>query len=90
MFAFAALCALLFAGAICFALVFAVGAIVKVAFHAILWPLKLLLLPFLLIAVVIKLALVLALAGIVIAVLVPLAILAVLIAAPFFVVSALT
>ena len=80
---------LLLAGVICLVAFIVVAMIAKTLVHVIFWPLKILFLPFLLIALVIKLALVLAFLGVVVAVLIPLAILALLFVGPFLLVSAL-
>jgi hypothetical protein len=86
MFELLALFALLFVGGLCLVAFIAV----KAVFHLIFCPIKILLLPFLLIGFVIKLAVLVAVAAIVIAVLIPLAILALLFAAPFILAAALT
>lgn len=81
---------LVIGGAICFVAVAAAVAFTKVLVHVVFWPLKILLLPFLLLAVIIKLAIIIAVVGVIAAVLIPLAILAVLFAAPFLVAAAFT
>lgn len=65
-------------------------AVFKVAIHAVFWPLKLLLLPFVLVALVVKLALIITLVVVVAAVLIPLAILFAIFAGPFLLIGALT
>ncbi|HEX9163857.1 MAG TPA: hypothetical protein VF980_19265 [Thermoanaerobaculia bacterium] len=82
---------LLFAGGvICLIAFVAVIAVTKIALHVVFWPLKILLLPFLLIGIVIKFVLLLTVGVVVLALLVPLAIIVLLFGAPFFLISALT
>jgi hypothetical protein len=90
MLAFLTLCTLLFAGVVCVAAIAAVGIILKVVFHAIFWPLKILLLPLILIGLLIKLALIAAVFGVILIVLIPLGLVVLLFAAPFFIAGALT
>ena len=90
MFTLLTLFCLMVAGVVCFVAFFAVVMIVKTVVHVALWPLKLLFLPFLLVGLVIKLAFLLTVGAMVLAVLIPLAILLLLFAAPFLLISALT
>ncbi len=81
---------LMMAGLVCLAVFVVALTIFNVAIHAIFWPLKLLLLPFVIVAVVIKVALLLTVAAVVVAVLIPIGIVVLLFAGPFLLVSALT
>ena len=75
----------------CAITVFALAAFaLKMTFKLVLLPIKLLLLPFIAIAVIIKLAFLLALGAIVMAILIPIAILLAIVVGPFLLVSALT
>jgi hypothetical protein len=90
MFTLMTLFGLMVAGFVCLAVFIAALTVFKLAIHAIFWPLKLLLLPFILVAVVIKVALLVTVAAVVVAVLIPIGILVLLFAAPFMLLSALT
>ncbi|MGZ8797531.1 MAG: hypothetical protein ACXW3E_02600 [Thermoanaerobaculia bacterium] len=84
------LLALLVAGAACVAAVAITVLALKVAFHVTFWTMKLLLLPFVVVAVLVKLTLLAALAAAVLAVIIPIAIVLVLIATPFLLLGALS
>jgi hypothetical protein len=90
MFTLMTLFAVLFAGAAIMAVIGLTVAAGKVVLYSIVWPLKLLLLPILLVLFVIKAVLIIAVVSIFAAVLIPLLIIGVLVAAPLFAVSALT
>jgi hypothetical protein len=90
MLALMTLFAMMAAGVVCLVAFVAALAIFKVAIHAVFWPLKLLLLPFLLVALVIKLVIIITVVAVVAAVLIPLAILAMLFVGPFLLIGALT
>ena len=90
MFTFLALVTLAFGGLLCLAIVAVVGVGLKLAFHAVLLPLKLLFLPLLLVAIVVKVVFVVAFGAVIVALLITLAIVALLFAAPFVLISALT
>ena len=84
------LLALLVAGAACVAALAIIVLAFKVALHVAFWSLKLLLLPFVLIAVLVKLTLLAALASVVLAIILPILIVLAIVAAPFILVSALS
>jgi hypothetical protein len=88
MFAFLTLCTMLVAGAVCVAVIAAVGFALKVAFHVILLPLKILVLPFLIVGIVIKLVLIVAAIAVGAALLIPLAIVALIVIAPLLLLKA--
>ena len=69
---------------------FVIAAIMKFTFHAVFWPLKLILLPFILVAVVIKIALVVTLFTVAAALILPLLIVGAVLAVPLIVLSVLT
>ena len=78
------------AGLVCVVVFVATLAVFKVAIHAVFWPLKLLLLPFLLVAVIVKFVVILTLVVVAAAGLIPLAIVALLFVGPFLLIGALT
>ena len=84
------LVALFVAGVTCVAAVAITVLALKVAFHVTFWTMKLLLLPFVLVAVLVKLTLLAALTAAVLAVVIPIAIVLMLIAAPFLLLGALS
>ncbi len=90
MLALMTLFAMMATGFVCLVAFVAALAIFKVAIHAVFWPLKLLLLPFILVAVVIKLALVLTMVVVGIALLIPLLVIGLLFVGPFLLIGALT
>jgi hypothetical protein len=82
--------ALMAVGGICLIALVTMLKVAHFAIHAFFWPFKLLLLPFLLIALVVKLAFVFAFAVVVLAVLIPLGLIVLLVGAPFFLAASLT
>ena len=77
-------------GMICLIAFVAFIALTKFALHAVFFPLKILLLPFLLVGLVIKFAILLTVGVVILALLIPVAIIVMLFAAPFLLISALT
>jgi len=90
MLALMTLFAMMSVGFVCLIAFVATLAIVKVAIHVVFWPLKLLMLPFILIAVAVKFVLILTLVVVSAALLVPLAIIGMLFVGPFLLIGALT
>jgi len=78
------------AGAACVAAADAAAAVVKFSLHAIFWPLKLLLLPVLLVFLIIKVAFIVTAAVVIFALLLPVFVVGLLLAAPLVALSALT
>jgi hypothetical protein len=81
--------ALALVGGLCVLVIAIAGAIMKAGVHLIFVPFKLLLLPFIALFVIVKLAIVLAVVAVLAAVLVPIAVLVALVAAPFALASAI-
>lgn len=90
MFALMTLVALAVVGTVLFVGIFIVATVFKAVLHVALLPLKLLFLPFILIAIVVKLAIVLTVGAVVLALLIPLLVIGLLIGLPLMLVSALT
>ena len=84
LFGFVAVCA------IALAVIGAAVFMIKMGFHIILWPLKLLFLPILAIVLIIKLAFLLAIGAVIVAVLLPIIILGLIVAAPFLLAASIT
>ena len=76
--------------AIALAVFAAAISLIKITFHVILWPFKLLFLPILAIVLIIKLAALLVIGAVLVAVLLPIIILVLIFAAPFLLVSSIT
>ena len=69
---------------------FVIAAVMKFTFHALFWPVKLILLPFILVAVILKVALVVTLLTVAAALLLPLLIVGVVLALPLLLLSVVT
>ena len=90
MFTLMTLFALLFAGAIFMAVIATTVAVGKFVLYSVVWPLKLLLLPVLLVVFLVKAVLVVAVLTVIGALLIPLILVGLLVVAPLFALSALT